>query len=143
MTHEKKKKIAIRYYSKTGHMKRMAEVVAAVTGAEARPVSEPMEEPVDTLFLGSAVYLAGVDAQVKDFIASLDAERVKKVVCFSSAGILTSSYAQVKALLEQRGIAVDAREFHCRGQFALLHRGHPDRQDLDALRHFVAQLEEE
>lgn len=32
--------IAIRYYSKTGHMKKMADVVSAATGVEAKPISE-------------------------------------------------------------------------------------------------------
>lgn len=122
--------VAIRYYSKTGHTKKMADVVSAITGVEAKPVSEPIREPVDTLFLGSSVYVAGLDAKVKEFIATLDSSRVKNVICFSSAAILPSTYSQVKTLLEARGIRVDDREFHCRGQLSLMHRGHPNDADL-------------
>lgn len=42
--------LAIRYYSKTGHMKKMAEAIAEVTNAEAKSINEPVSEPVDTLF---------------------------------------------------------------------------------------------
>ncbi|MCI2079579.1 MAG: hypothetical protein LKK01_01250 [Prevotella sp.] len=132
--------IAIRYYSKTGHMKQMAEVVSAVVGVAAKTVDVPLTEPVDTLFLGSAVYMAGIDDHIKQFIDTLDSSKVKNVICFSSTGILKSSYPQVKALLEKKGIHVDEREFHCRGQFTLMHRGHPNTEDLQNLKSFVESL---
>ena len=134
-------KIAIRYYSKTGHMKKMADVVAGVTGVEAMTIDEPIDKPVDVLWLGTAVYAAGIDSKVKKFIASLDPAKVGRVVCFSSAAILQSSYAQVKSLLEKQGLTVDEREFHCRGQFTLLHRGHPDENDLRQLREFAESMQ--
>ena len=133
-------KTAIRYYSKTGHTKKMADVVSGVIGVEALPISVPLDEPVDILFLGSSVYVAGLDNKVKDFIATLDSSQVKNVICFSSAAILPSTYSQVKDLLVRRGITVDDREFHCRGQLALMHRGHPNDTDLKNLRTFVESL---
>lgn len=134
-------KIAIRYYSKTGHMKKMADVISTVTGVEAKTIDESLTEPVDLLFLGSAVYAAGIDKRVKEFISSLDSSNVKNVICFSSAAILKSSYAQVKELLQKKGISVDEREFHCRGQLTLMHRGHPNNDDLQNLKSFVESLE--
>lgn len=132
-------KIAIRYFSKTGHMQKMASVVSDVTGVEAETMDIPVIEETDILFLGSAVYMTGIDDKVKEFISTLDS-KVKKVICFSSAAILPSSYAQVKALLEKQHIAVDEKEFHCRGQFTLLHRGRPNQSDLENLREFVKEI---
>ena len=132
--------IAIRYFSRTGHMKQMAEAAASVLGLEAQTIEQPLDAPVDVLLFGTAVYAAGVDGKVKDFIAQLDPAKVGKVICFSSSAILESSYAQVKKLLEERGIAVDSREFHCRGQLTLLHRGHPDSADIENLKTFVKSL---
>jgi len=132
--------IAIRYFSRTGHMKQMAEAAASVLGLEAQTIEQTLDAPVDVLLLGTAVYAAGVDGKVKDFIAQLDPAKVGKVICFSSSAILESSYAQVKKLLEERGIAVDSREFHCRGQLTLLHRGHPDSADIENLKTFVMSL---
>lgn len=129
-------KIAIRYYTKTGHTEKMAAVVSAVTGVKAETIDSPVTEEVDTLFLGSAVYMAGIDAKMKEFIASLDG-KVRNVVCFSSAAILPGSYSQIKGLLKKRNIPVDEREFHCRGQFNVLHKGRPNQDDLDELKEFV------
>ncbi len=132
-------KIAIRYFSKTGHMEKMASVVSDVTGVKAETMDIPVTEETDILFLGSAVYMTGIDDKVKEFISTLDS-KVKKVICFSSAAILPSSYVQVKALLEKQHIAVDEKEFHCRGQFTLLHRGRPNQSDLENLRVFVKEI---
>ncbi|MFR9166820.1 MAG: flavodoxin family protein [Dysgonomonas sp.] len=132
-------KIAIRYFSKTGHIEKMASVVSDVTGVKAETINVPITEEVDILFLGSAVYMAGIDDKVKDFVNTLDS-KVKKVICFSSAAILPSSYAQIKALLEKQNITVDEKEFHCRGQFTLLHRGRPNQQDLEELRKFIQRI---
>lgn len=132
-------KIAIRYFSKTGHMEKMASVVSDVTGIKAETMDIPITEETDILFLGSAVYMTGIDDKVKEFISTLDS-KVKKVICFSSAAILPSSYAQVKALLEKQHVTVDENEFHCRGQFTLLHRGRPNRSDLENLKVFVEKI---
>lgn len=132
-------KTAIRYFSKTGHMQKMAAAVSEVTGVKAETMDVPITEEIDILFLGSAVYMAGIDNKVKEFISSLDG-RVKNVVCFSSAAILPSSYPQVKELLKKQNIPVDEREFHCRGQLTVLHRGRPNQKDLDELKEFVSGI---
>lgn len=132
--------IAIRYYSKTGHMRRMAEAIAEATGATALSIETPVDELTDTLFLGAGVYAAVVDWRMKRFIKMLSPEKVKNVVCFCSTAILESNYKDMKRLLERQGISVDAREFHCRGSFSLLHRGHPNEEDLQNLKDFVRDL---
>lgn len=118
----------------------MAAVVSDVTGVKAETIAVPLTEDTDILFFGSAVYMAGIDDKVKAYIASMDSSKVKKVVCFSSAAILPSSYAQVRGLLEKHNITVDKREFHCRGQFKILHRGRPNQSDLELLRKFVEEM---
>ena len=122
-------KIAVRYYSKTGNTKKLADAIASVAGVTAETVDVKIEEDIDLLFLGSSVYAAGIDPKIKDFIATLSPE-VKKVVNFSTAAILKSTYGQVSKLLVKQNIQVDSREFHCRGSFSLLHKGHPDASDI-------------
>ena len=46
--------VAVRYYTKTGNTKRLAEAIAAAVGAEALPISEPVTEQADILFLGNS-----------------------------------------------------------------------------------------
>ena len=121
-------KIAIRYYTKTGNTKKLAEAISAAVGAEAMDVTVPLSEDVDVLFLGSSVYAAGVDEEIKRFIGSINV-KVGKVVNFSTAALLPSTYKQVKKLAEQKGLVMAAEEFHCRGSFQFMHKGKPDADD--------------
>ena len=125
-------KIAVRYYTKTGNTKRLAEAVAQAVGAEALPISTPVTEPVDILFLGNSYYAFTIDPEVRSFIRSLDKEKVGRIVTFGSAAMLNSTYKKVKAEAEKAGIRMDEREFHCKGEFKGIHKGKPDADDLAA-----------
>jgi len=132
--------IAIRYYSKSGNTKKVADAISKVIGVPAETVDTPLSGQVDLLFLGSAVYGAGVDTKVKDFITSLDAGKVKKVVNFSTAALLPSTYSQISKLLGAKGISLDEREFHCRGKFTVMHGGRPNEKDLENAREFAQSV---
>ena len=45
---------AVRYYTKTGNTKRLAEAVAEALGVEALPIREPVTGPVDLQLLGNS-----------------------------------------------------------------------------------------
>ncbi len=130
-------KIAVRYYTKTGNTKRLAEAVAAAVGAQALPIGCPVDEPADILFLGNSYYAFTIDPEVRKFIASLDKSKVGRIVNFGSAAMLNSTYKKVKAEAAKVGIPVDAREFHCKGEFKGIHKGKPDETDLAAVAAFA------
>ena len=130
-------KIAVRYYTKTGNTKRLAEAVAEAAGTEALPLSEPIEEPVDILFLGNSYYAFNIDPEVREFIQKLDKNKVGRIVNFGSAAMLNSTYKKVKAEADMAGIEMDKREFHCKGEFKGLHKGRPNTQDLKAAADFA------
>lgn len=132
-------KIAIRYYTKTGNTKKMAEALSETVGVEALTVDNPLTEDVDILFLGSAVYAAGVDAKVKEFIENIDVN-VGKIVNFSSAALIESTYKQVKKIAENNNLTMAEEEFHCRGAFKLVHRGRPNNNDLRNLQEFAKNI---
>jgi len=50
-------KVAVRYQSRGGNTQGVAEIIAQTVGASAEPVTTPLKEPVDILFLGGAVLL--------------------------------------------------------------------------------------
>ena len=125
-------KVAVRYYTKTGNTKRMAEAIAKVLGTEALPLSAPVEERVDLLFLGNSYYAFSIDPEVRDFIRTLDKDKVGKIVNFGSAAMLNSTWKKVKAEADKAGIPMEAREFHCKGEFKGLHKGRPNAEDLEA-----------
>ena len=130
-------KIAVRYYTKTGNTKRLAEAVAAAVGALALPIGCPVDEPADILFLGNSYYAFTIDPEVRKFIASLDKSKVGRIVNFGSAAMLNSTYKKVKAEAAKVGIPVDAREFHCKGEFKGIHKVKPDGTDLAAVAAFA------
>ena len=132
--------IAVRYYTKTGNTKRLAEAVANAVGVEALPISEPVAEPVDILFLGNSYYAFSIDPEVREFVASLDKKKVGKIVNFGSAAMLNSTFKKVKAEADKVGIPMDEREFHCKGEFKGLHKGRPNGDDLSAAAEFAKAI---
>ena len=133
-------KVAVRYYTKTGNTKKLAEAVAKAVGAEALPISAPVDEPVDILFLGNSYYAFSIDPEVKAFIRMLDKDKVGLIVNVGSAALLNSTLKKVKAEAERVGIPVDEREFHCKGEFKGLHRGRPNDKDLAAAAEFAKEI---
>lgn len=122
-------KIAIRYYTKTGNTKKLADAIAKTLNCSAEDVSVPLEEDTEILFLGSSVYAAGIDKEVKYFISEINV-KVGKIVNFSTAALLPSTYAQVKKLATEKNLKISENEFHCRGSFKFMHKGKPDENDL-------------
>lgn len=133
-------KVAVRYYTKTGNTKRLAEAVAAAVGAEALPISTPVTEKADILFLGNSYYAFSIDPEVRNFVRSLDRNLVGKIVNFGSAAMLNSTYKKVKAEADKAGIPMDEREFHCKGEFKGLHKGKPNDEDLAAAAAFAKSI---
>ena len=80
-----------------------------------------------------------IDPEVRDFVASLDKEKIGKIVNFRSAAMLNSTYKKVKQVADKVGIPMDEKEFHCKGEFKGIHKGRPNENDIaDAVR-FVKQ----
>ena len=133
-------KIAVRYYTKTGNTKRLAQAVAEAVGAEALPISTPITDPVDILFLGNSYYAFSIDPEVRDFVKGLDKNMVGRIVNFGSAAMLNSTYKKVKAEADKVGVKMDEREFHCKGEFKGLHKGKPDESDRKAAAEFARKI---
>ena len=132
-------KVAIRYYTRGGNTKKLADAIAEAIGVEAKTTAEPLTEDVDILFLGSSVYAYGVDDEVKKFIKGIDV-KVGKVVNFSTAAIIKSTYKQVAKLLEEKNITLAREEFACKGSFAVMHKGKPDAEDCKAAADFAKKI---
>ena len=132
-------KVAIRYYTRGGNTKKLADAISEAIGVEAKTTAEPLTEDVDILFLGSSVYAYGVDDEVKKFIKGIDV-RVGKVVNFSTAAIIKSTYKQVAKLLAEKNIPFAQEEFACRGSFSIMHKGKPDADDCKAAADFAKEI---
>ena len=122
-------KVAIRYYSRGGNTTKLAKAISEAVGVEALTTDVPLKEDVDILFLGSSVYAYGVDDNVKRFIDGIDV-KVGKVVNFSTAALVKSTYKQVGKLLAAKNIPQAKEEYYCKGSFGPMHKGKPDARDL-------------
>ena len=134
-------KAAIRYYTRGGNTQKLALAISKATGLPAETIDVPLLEDVDLLFLGSSVYGFDVDNQVKQFISNIDV-KVGKVVNFSTACMVKSTYKQVAKLLAEKNIPMAKEEFYCRGSFGPMHKGRPNQQDLQAAEAFARKIME-
>ena len=80
------------------------------------------------------------DPEVRSFVASLDKNKVGRIVNFGSAAMLNSTYKKVKAEAEKAGVAMDDKEFHCKGEFKFFNKGRPNDADLKAAADFARQF---
>jgi len=130
----------IRYYSKGGNTKKLADAISEVLKVRAKTMQDPIMRNADILFIGASIYASKVDVQVKKFIAAIDPKKVKKAVIFSTAALKKSAYPEMEKLLKAQGIMVEQKEFHCRGAFSIIHKGRPNEKDLNAAKEFAKQF---
>lgn len=131
---------AVRYYTKTGNTKRLAEAIADELGVEALPISVPVNAKVDILFLGNSYYAFNIDPEVSKFVSSLDRKNVGKIINFGSAAMMKSTYKKVRAVAEKNGINVSDDEFHCKGEYKGLNKGRPNEDDIKSARDFARKI---
>ena len=132
-------KVAVRYHTRSGNTKKLAEAAAQAVGVTAESVSVPLAEKADILFLGSSVYGGKPDAEVTSFI-SANADRIGKIVVFGSTALKRSTLGKIKEEAAKHGTAVHDEEFSCPGSFMFLHKNRPDDEDCRKLQSFVKGL---
>ena len=100
-------KVAVRYYSRNGHCKKIADIIAEVLSVEAIniEIENRLKENVDILFLGGSPYLGQMDGRLRDYAYNL--KGVKKVVLFSVSTFSKRAILKLKEIIENKGIEVD------------------------------------
>ena len=122
-------KIAVRYYTRSGNTKKLAEAIAEAISVESCDITVPLTEKVDILFLGSSYYAFDADDAVKTFIAD-NKDNIGKIVCFGTSAMMKSMRKPITKVAGKLGVSVADEEFHCRGQFGKIHKGRPNEADL-------------
>ena len=110
---------AVRYYSRSGNTKAVAEAIAKAVNAEAVSVDAPeaqINAPVDVLFIGGALYAYGLDRHLKEYLKSHNKENVKKAVVFSTSWLSKHSVELIKKGLSDNGITVEAEYFYVKNR---------------------------
>ncbi len=134
---------AVRYYTQTGNTKRLAEAIAEELGVQALPISAPITEKVDVLFLGNSYYAFTIAPEVREFVAGLEKDKVGKIINFGTAAMMNSTYKKVRSVAATKGIPVLDREFHCKGEFKGMNKGRPNVDDLKLARVFAQSIRKE
>ncbi len=100
---------AVRYYSRGGNTKALAEAIAKGADVSAVSVDESsaaITESVDILFIGGGLYAYGIDKKLKEYIGTLDNSKVKKAAVFSTSWISKHALDILKNELKARNIEV-------------------------------------
>lgn len=113
-------KIAVRYQSRGGNTKAVAEVIENSLGVKAESVDSAITERVDVLFVGGGVYMGKMDESLYNFLSELNSENVGEIVCFSTTGSMASTIKQIKQLAMQKGIKLNENKLLLK----MLLRGH-------------------
>ncbi|MFV0361584.1 MAG: flavodoxin domain-containing protein [Suipraeoptans sp.] len=130
-------KIAVRYYTKSGNTKKVAETIASKLRVEAYDLSEEVSEDTDILFLGSSLYAFDIEASVKDYISKLDKGKIQTVALFGTSAITKSGNRKMEKLVLSKGIPVVPQYYHCKGEFKGINKGRPNENDLEDARKFA------
>ena len=132
-------KCQVRYYTRSGNTKKLAEAVAEAISVEAKDITAPLTEKADILFLGSSYYAFDADDAVKRFIAD-NKESIGKIVCFGTSAMMRSMRKPIAKVAGKLGVAVADEEFHCRGQFGKIHKGRPNEKDIEDVKEFATRI---
>ena len=126
---------AVRYCSRSGNTKAVAEAIAKAAGVPAVSVDAAeaaVSAPTDVLFIGGALYAYGLDGRLKDYLKTLKKENVKKAVVFSTSWISKHAIDLIKKELSAAGIPVETESFYVKSQ--------PDAAQLQAAQRFAEQF---
>lgn len=132
-------RIAVRYYTRSGNTEKLANAIAGAAEIKAEPVSAPLQEKADVLFLGCSYYAFDVDEAVKDFIRQ-NKDKIGQIVCFGTSAMMKSVHKPMQKVADAAGVALCGEEYHCRGSFGPMHKGRPNEKDLQGAAAFARKI---
>lgn len=134
-------KIAVRYYSRGGNTRKVAEAIAEELGVEALDITKKVED-ADLLFLGASMYAFTIDKNIKKFVGSLTKENVREIVNFSTSASDTSTHKKVNKCIKDKEIKMNELHFSVFGEFLKMNKGRPNENDLEEAKKFARKVVE-
>ncbi len=132
--------IEVRYYSKSGNTKIIADAIAQAVGVTAKQVDDPLDEPVELLFLGGGVYAGGMKRKIKKFLKNITAFQVENIAVFSTSAGDDTIYAPAKEILDDGSTTLLEDVFHAPGEFLKFNKGRPNKEDLGGAAAFALNV---
>ena len=105
--------VAVRYFSKLGNTKAIAEEIAVGAGVQAVSVVDEPELPerVDVLYLGGAPYANIMAPELREYAERLTPDKVGRVVLFSTSNWSRRVVLALRKILKAKGIPVTSSHF--------------------------------
>lgn len=101
--------IEVRYYSRGGNTKLLAEAIGNSLNVKAISIDEAdskITNKTDILFIGGALYAYGLDKKLVKYIDEIDANMINKAIVFSTSWLSKHSIDLIKKKLKEKGIDV-------------------------------------
>ncbi len=111
--------VAIRYQSRGGHVKEMAEIIAEGVGVDPISVDDPrapITKPVDVLFIGGALYKFKLDPSLEEFIKNIPEGMVRVAIVFGSSALTRRPVYLIQERVKARGIDIHPSALYMRGK---------------------------
>lgn len=110
----------VRYYSRGGNTKALAEIIAGAQGVNAYDITvEKTNEHIDVLFIGGALYAYGIDKSLEEYLDTLSSADIGVAVVFSTSWISKHAITLIKKKLISNGIKVVDEFIYSRGKPSL------------------------
>lgn len=137
-------KIEIAYKSKR-NTKKIADVMGeAINTVPFEIGGTKILEDADILYLGCGIYGGDVLPEVKEFVTTLDPQKIKKIVLFMTCATGKDQAKKLKEQIRSQGFNLEERTFCCKGKsFIFVNRNCPNKADLDQAVKFAKEFIQE
>ena len=136
-------KARVVYYSRTGNTRKLAEAIAEEVGCRAEDADNArIEEPVDLLFVGGAVYATyqhGYHPAIRQFLKDVDKSKVRRVAVFVTFAF-SDSIGKLENLVKNAGLALASEKFACKGKFLFFNLRRPNKDDMARAKEFAKRV---
>lgn len=112
-------KAAVRYYSRSGNTKLVADAMADALGIQAVSTDQPqaaITEKTDVLFIGGAIYGYRLDRNLREFLAGINSDMIGRAVVFSTSWISKHGLDLIRKSLQEKGIKVEKQTFYVKNK---------------------------
>jgi flavodoxin I len=133
--------ISVLVDSRGGNTRKVADAIAEELGTKTGDAGVTPINGTRILFLGSGTYGGRPGEAMMKFIESTPFTG-RKVALFGTSSSIAGSQKMIAAMadaLTAKG-AIILGNYHCRGKFLLVNRGHPDKADLDNAKKFAREM---
>lgn len=127
--------------SRGGNTRKVAVAIAEELGITAKDVTASSTDDAKILFLGSGTYGGKPGEAMMKFIESGNFLG-RNVAIFGTSASLTGSQKLISAMtdiLKQKSATI-LGNYHCKGKFILVNRGHPNKEDMDNAKKFAREM---